>query len=415
MKILFVDDERAILEQAKIFLKKEAENLDIETTISADNALELLDEYDYDAIISDYQMPGMDGLEFLEAVREDRDSNIPFIMFTGKGREEVAMEALNLGADRYLQKGGDPKSQYGVLADAIIQEVEYRKVKERKDLFRISTSRAPEAISIIDQNANILYVNEQSSRNLGYSIEELEKMKIWEIDMKLSPDKWKKHWQKCQKNQKLRTESENVRKDGTKFPVEVLINHIEYNGKEYHFSFARDITERKEIENELKKSREEYKELINEMNDTAWVIDSDDGSILEVNDAATEVLGYSKEELLSMNIRDIEVEWGPEDITNLIESIEGNEVQIIESVHETKDEKKVPVEISSTLINYKGETQILNIARDISRRKEAEKREKFRNIALGFLNVYSHLYGEEETEKLMKEIESEFETFGIND
>ena len=56
-------------------------------------------------------MPGMDGIKFLKAVRAQYPV-LPFIIFTGRGREEVAMEALNCGADRYIQKGGDPKSQF---------------------------------------------------------------------------------------------------------------------------------------------------------------------------------------------------------------------------------------------------------------------------------------------------------------
>lgn len=97
MDVLCVDDEPDILEQAKIFLEKEVDGLDVETATSAGEALNLLEEKDFDAVVSDYRMPEMDGLEFLEVVREERDSDIPFTIFTGKGREEVAMEALNLG------------------------------------------------------------------------------------------------------------------------------------------------------------------------------------------------------------------------------------------------------------------------------------------------------------------------------
>lgn len=124
MKILFVDDEPDLLDQAKIFLKRELEDLDIDTVPSPPpEALELLENNEYDGVVSDYKMPEMSGLEFLRTVREEKNIDLPFIIFTGKGREEVAMEALNLGADRYLQKGGDPRSQYGVLSRAIVQEV----------------------------------------------------------------------------------------------------------------------------------------------------------------------------------------------------------------------------------------------------------------------------------------------------
>ena len=63
----------------------------------------------YDAVILDYQMPETNGIDFLKLIRS-RDDPIPFILFTGRGREEVVIEALNSGADFYLQKGGDPSS-----------------------------------------------------------------------------------------------------------------------------------------------------------------------------------------------------------------------------------------------------------------------------------------------------------------
>ncbi len=70
------------------------------------------------AAVSDDQMPAMDGIEFLKAVRGWGDKT-PFIIFTGKGREDVVIEALNTGADFYLQKGGEPKSQFPELAHKI--------------------------------------------------------------------------------------------------------------------------------------------------------------------------------------------------------------------------------------------------------------------------------------------------------
>ena len=74
-------------------------------------------------------MPGMDGIAFLKAVRE-RFGDIPFILFTGRGREEVVIEAINNGADSYLQKGGDPEAQFAELAHRIRQAVR-RKQAER--------------------------------------------------------------------------------------------------------------------------------------------------------------------------------------------------------------------------------------------------------------------------------------------
>ncbi|MFP4052019.1 MAG: response regulator [Thermoplasmata archaeon] len=75
IKVLHVDDETTLLDQAKIFLEKEEEKLDVTTVQMPKKALELLKKEDFDVIVSDYQMAGMDGLEFLEVVREERERN----------------------------------------------------------------------------------------------------------------------------------------------------------------------------------------------------------------------------------------------------------------------------------------------------------------------------------------------------
>ncbi|MFO7980423.1 MAG: diguanylate cyclase [Candidatus Aminicenantes bacterium] len=134
----------------------------------------------------------------------------------------------------------------------------------------------------------------------------------------------------------------------------------------------RDITDRVLMENKIKKSQEKYRELINSMNDTIWVIDFD-ANFIDVNDTAAEVLGYSKEELLSMGPADIDFSLGKEKIKELVKGMKSDEVQVFETSHTTKDGRVLPVEISSSLVSYRGETAILSIARDITRRKKAEE------------------------------------------
>lgn len=132
MKVLFVDDEPDICSQAKIFLEKESERISVVTASNAEKALELLNENGFDVIVSDYKMPGMDGLEFLQRLR-DKGNEIPFIMLTGKGNESVAMRATNLGIDRYfkkIQKGGSPKEQYRTIANSLFRIVGRAKSRE---------------------------------------------------------------------------------------------------------------------------------------------------------------------------------------------------------------------------------------------------------------------------------------------
>ena len=130
--VLYVDDEPDLLVLGKIFLEKPGA-MTVETATSAPLALDMLEQYPYDAVVSDFQMPEMNGISFLKQVR-GKSGDLPFILFTGKGREEVVIDALNNGADFYLQKGGDPQSQFIELHHKIIQAVKQRE-SERKILF----------------------------------------------------------------------------------------------------------------------------------------------------------------------------------------------------------------------------------------------------------------------------------------
>jgi PAS domain S-box-containing protein len=125
--VLYVDDEPFLLDLAKIFLESTGEIV-VNTCRSGEETLEALRTHAYDAIISDYQMPGIDGLVLLKTVREQYGS-IPFILFTGKGREAVVIEAINLGADFYLQKGGDPRAQFAELTHKIKMAVGRRQAE----------------------------------------------------------------------------------------------------------------------------------------------------------------------------------------------------------------------------------------------------------------------------------------------
>ncbi len=118
---LLVDDEEDFLELAENFFEKKKSEIGIDITTSAEEALDMLEEKTYDVVISDYDMPIMDGLEFLESVRS-KGKDIPFIFLTGQGEEEVAMEALNIGADKYHKKGKDLENRFEELASSILEE-----------------------------------------------------------------------------------------------------------------------------------------------------------------------------------------------------------------------------------------------------------------------------------------------------
>ncbi|PJB36777.1 MAG: hypothetical protein CO107_06810 [Deltaproteobacteria bacterium CG_4_9_14_3_um_filter_51_14] len=133
-----------------------------------------------------------------------------------------------------------------------------------------------------------------------------------------------------------------------------------------------DITDLKRAEDGLRESERKYRDLINGMNDTVWVIDFDT-AILEVNNAVAKVLGYTREELLSARISDIDDNLTPKQIQDLARSMPRDKIQVFQTWHKTKDGRRLPVEVSSSLVSYGGRTVILSIARDITERKKAEE------------------------------------------
>jgi CheY-like chemotaxis protein len=122
IRVLHVDDEPTDLEITRIFLRRAAkDNFDIVSVLSAEEALDKLEHEHFDVVISDYKMPGMDGIQLLDILRNnDNYENIPFILFTGQGGVLVAAEALRKGADRYITKSGNPASQCTELTHAIL-------------------------------------------------------------------------------------------------------------------------------------------------------------------------------------------------------------------------------------------------------------------------------------------------------
>lgn len=168
-KILYVDDEDGLLMIGKAFLEKKNPDIKVSTALSPKKAFdEHLDKESFDLIISDYEMPGMNGIEFLKKIKNSHLSDIPFILFTGREREEIVIEALNNGASYYLQKGGEPLSQFSELASKVRQGIDQsrmrKKIKKIYDLtIHLTTSEGNESEEpmqiIIDAMQNLLCVD----------------------------------------------------------------------------------------------------------------------------------------------------------------------------------------------------------------------------------------------------------------
>ena len=122
LSVLLIDDEPALLEVLKLFAERSHE-MSVHTAQSATEALRVLPEKTFDAIIVDYSMPEIDGIEFLKILRSEGNTT-PVIIFTGVGHERQAIEAINNGANFYLKKGEDPQAQFRELITMVKTAVE---------------------------------------------------------------------------------------------------------------------------------------------------------------------------------------------------------------------------------------------------------------------------------------------------
>lgn len=175
IRILYVDDEPLLLDIAQKYLAR-LSGYSVSTCESADQALVMLDEGTFDAIISDYQMPVIDGIGLLKEVRS-RGITVPFILFTGKGREEVVIQALNEGADYYLQKGGEIRSQFAELSDkinkAITQRTLENEVRNLKQLESDIINFLPDPTMAITADGKVIAWNRAMQALSGVKTEDI--------------------------------------------------------------------------------------------------------------------------------------------------------------------------------------------------------------------------------------------------
>jgi PAS domain S-box-containing protein len=265
IRALFVDDEPSMLELAIAFLDVPGE-LEIDTSESAKHALEKMANTNYDAIVSDYQMPLQNGIELLKIVR-GMGNQIPFILFTGRGREEVAIEAINTGATFYLKKGGDTISQFAELKNMLLLSVEKEQailsLAESELRYRRLFETAQDAILILDAGSELIIdANPFIENLLGYSRYELIGKKLWEIGPFRDIEKSKWATSELQDRGYIRYDDLPLQsKDGRSLAVEFVSNRYTVGSKEIIQCNIRDNSDRARAEDALARSNQKLNTL----------------------------------------------------------------------------------------------------------------------------------------------------------
>ena len=311
IRILHIDDNNHDRQLIKDVLQKEHDEFEIIEADSRQIFEKLLEENNFDLVLSDFNILGFDGLQVLQIVKE-KNPNLPVIIVTGTGSEEIAIKAMKMGAADYVLKS--VKHIQG-LAPTIKTVLELKKNQEERknaeEALRISEIKyrrlhesMMDGFAFVNMDGVFQDSNESFQQMLGFNAKELSQLSYNEI----TPAKWHENETKIVKEQILPNgysdvyEKEYCKKDGSIIPVELrtFLVKNDRGGNEGMWAIIREITERKRAEEALKKSEARFRSYF-ESSIAGIAITAPTKSMIIVNNHLCEMLGYSREELRSVS------------------------------------------------------------------------------------------------------------------
>ena len=168
--VLHVDDDASVLDLTEAYLERELEAVAVTSVTTPSAAMAEIDDGRFECIVSDYDMPEMNGLALFDRLCET-DCSTPFVLYTGKGSEEIASQALNAGVTGYFQKGGS--EQLRRLANRVRQAVEEHRTREVADRYSTVIDALGYPVYVVDETGTFEFVNEPFAELTGYDVEEI--------------------------------------------------------------------------------------------------------------------------------------------------------------------------------------------------------------------------------------------------
>ena len=253
--VVHLEDDGDLLELTREFIERNNDRITIEGYEEPEAALSRIMEGDVDCVVTDYKMKSMDGLGFLQEVR-DTDPDVPVIFFTGKGSEEIASEAISLGVTDYLQKGSGTE-QFQLLGNRIESLVTRRRAEQRAAeadrRIRQVYERITVAFVAFDSEFRFTYLNQQAEEMLGRPASEIEGETLWRAFPSAEGTAAAQALRQAMNEQ----EAVHVRDELDIGPDHVHVQLHAYPSEDGVSVFVEDVTEDVEREAELEELRDE--------------------------------------------------------------------------------------------------------------------------------------------------------------
>lgn len=311
ISVVYVDDYGDLCELTAEGLEDANDRLQVETTTDPTSVLDRIDEFD--CVVSDYAMPEMDGLELLRRVRVLTE-DVPFILYTGKGDEDVASEAISLGVTDYLAKTGGPERFVRLahrienVVDARRASAEARQARQRaraaiereRSRLRALLEYSPTVTGVLDGAGRFQFLSPSVEDVTGYPPHELQGEVAFE------------YIHEADRERAERALGRVLQEPGTTLSVELRFrdrsggwrhievrgtNHLENPAVEGVIVNAQDVTDRKRTQGQLRRERD-LTQRVFEVSPGPLLLLDEDGEILRVNDHATEMFGLDRATLV---------------------------------------------------------------------------------------------------------------------
>lgn len=294
-EVLHVDDELDFAAMTAEYLESQIETVSVETAPSAKDCLEKLTANKFDCVVIDYALPRMNGIELLETVREEHP-DLPVILFTGKGSEELATESIRAGVSDYIPKTNDTE-QFDLLAERILNAIDQSRGQAN---YREIFEKMPDGVTLHDATSgSLIDTNQQFCDMLGYTKDELLEMNFAEIHPDEEPytaERAREHIQRAATEGPQTFEWRDQTKAGDLLPVEVHLRQTTINNEQRILAVVRDISERKERERR-------YSAIFNQTYQFTGLLELD-GTLIEANQTALDFGGLDRDEVVGKKMWD---------------------------------------------------------------------------------------------------------------